>query len=78
MKNQKTYKAKTAWALLQSATVQKSRAGLTEVWVDDMIAVLTDNDDMCLADSTGIIALLRLSNRGVKKLKCLEQRAKSA
>lgn len=77
---QKTLFGQTGGGVLKTATIEQTGAGDYQVWVStrrhaELQAMLTDYGNMVLHDSTGIVAVLELSNTAYLTLRGLEERA---
>jgi hypothetical protein len=78
---QKTYKGRTAGGWLSLASVGEAKCGITNIWIPaipglrDCQAILTDDGDMLISDSEGVVVCLETSDRAYRTLKSLESKA---
>jgi hypothetical protein len=69
--SQDTFRGKTGGGLVATATIEQSKAGTWEVWIDGEIAELSDYDELILTDTSGVIAAVTLSPTALRKMRSL-------
>jgi len=69
VQSQGTYHGKTGGGLVATATVEQSKAGTWEVWIDGEIAELSDYDELILTDMSGVVAAVALSPTALRRMR---------